>query len=64
MSQFFFILTLIAMGLVLVVWLGGIVSMTKGGKFNKKYGNALMRARVYAQALALLFFALALATAA
>ena len=45
---------------VLAVWLGGIVSMTKGGEFNEKYGNKLMQARVYFQGLALLFFALAI----
>lgn len=31
----------------------GIFSMTKGGEFNKKYGNRLMQARVWLQALAL-----------
>lgn len=60
MSNIFFILTLIAMLAVLAVWLGGIVSMTKGGEFNEKYGNKLMQARVYFQGLALLFFALAI----
>ena len=45
---------------VLAVMIGGIVSMTKGGEFNEKYGNRLMQARVYLQALALFFFALAI----
>ena len=47
---------------VLAVMVAGMVSMTKGGEFNKKYGNKLMRARVYLQGLALVFFALAIAT--
>jgi len=40
----------------------GIVSMFRGGDFNRRYGNKLMRARVILQGitlvlLALLFFA-------
>ena len=40
----------------------GIVSMFRGGEFNRRYGNKLMRARVTLQfitlvLLALLFFA-------
>jgi hypothetical protein len=34
----------------------GIVSMAKGGEFNRKYGNKLMRARVGLQGLAILLF--------
>jgi xanthine/uracil permease len=34
----------------------GIVSMAKGGGFNKKHGNKLMRARVALQGLAILLF--------
>ncbi len=34
----------------------GVVSMAKGGDFNKKYGNTLMRARVALQGLAILLF--------
>jgi hypothetical protein len=30
--------------------------MAKGGEFNKKYGNKLMRARVALQGLAILLF--------
>ena len=36
----------------------GIGSMTKGGDFNKKYGNKLMRIRVIAQGVALAALAL------
>jgi hypothetical protein len=60
MSGFFFIATIVAMLLTLVVLGAGIVSMTKGGEFNAKYGNKLMRARVYMQGIALALFALAI----
>ncbi len=53
----------IAMGLallsVLVVLGLGLFAMTKGGDFNKKYGNRLMQARVTLQGLALALLALA-----
>jgi hypothetical protein len=34
----------------------GVFSMAKGGEFNKKYGNTLMRARVVLQGLAIVLF--------
>ena len=34
----------------------GVFSMAKGGEFNRKYGNKLMRARVALQGLAILLF--------
>jgi hypothetical protein len=43
--------------LALVLTLGflftGVLSMFKGGEFNKKYGNRLMRGRVAVQAVAI-----------
>ncbi|HEY8963578.1 MAG TPA: HIG1 domain-containing protein [Alphaproteobacteria bacterium] len=36
----------------------GFVAMGRGGEFNQKYGNKLMRVRVMAQGAALLFLAL------
>ena len=49
MAAFFFILT----GLFAVLTLGslmvGVVSMGKAGDFNRKYGNKLMRLRVFFQ---------------
>ena len=47
-------LTCIAVFGVLVL---GIISMMKGGEFNKKYGHTLMRLRVGFQAASLLFLA-------
>jgi hypothetical protein len=49
MATFFFILT----GLFALLTLGslmvGVVSMGKAGEFNRKYGNKLMRLRVFFQ---------------
>ena len=61
MSSFFLILTIVTMVAVLITLIVGIVSMTTGGEFNKKYGNKLMRVRVILQGIALLFFGLYLA---
>lgn len=38
----------------------GLFSMVKGGEFNKKHGNKLMRWRVGLQAVALILFVLAM----
>jgi hypothetical protein len=38
----------------------GVFSMVKGGEFNKKYANQLMRWRVGLQGVALLLFVLAM----
>ncbi len=54
---------IIAMLATLAVLVLGLVAMVKGGDFNQKYGNKLMRARVFAQGLALACFALAVLTA-
>ncbi len=51
----------VAMLAVLLVLILGIVSMIKGGEFNKKYGNRLMQARVVLQGVALGLLALAFA---
>ena len=59
MKTFFFIALLIAMLITLGVLATGIIGMARGGDFNAKYGNKLMRARVIAQGVALAIFALA-----
>jgi len=43
---------------VLIVLLIGIISMIKGGEFNKRWGNKLMRARVALQAFAVVLLIL------
>ncbi len=42
----------------------GLFAMARGGEFNEKYGNRMMRYRVILQGIALLMFALALITGA
>ncbi|NCO03045.1 MAG: twin transmembrane helix small protein [Alphaproteobacteria bacterium] len=59
MSRIFFILMLISMVLVLLSLIVGLVAMVKGGEFNQKYGNKLMRMRVTLQGVALALFVLA-----
>jgi hypothetical protein len=44
---------------VLSVLLRGIISMLKGGEFNKRWSNKLMRARVLLQGLAVILILLA-----
>jgi len=59
MKTFFFVALLIAMLITLGVLATGIIGMARGGEFNAKYGNKLMRARIIAQGAALAIFALA-----
>jgi len=47
-------LIVIALVAVVIVLFTGVVSMLRGGKFNKQYGNKLMRLRVGLQGLAVL----------
>lgn len=48
-----------ALALVLGVLIVGILGMAKGGEFNRKYGNKLMRLRVIFQFVALALILLA-----
>ncbi|MGQ0526751.1 MAG: twin transmembrane helix small protein [Alphaproteobacteria bacterium] len=59
MNSFFIFLMFLAITAVLGVLVAGILSMVKGGDFNRKYGNRLMQARVYLQGAALAMLALA-----
>ena len=60
MSTTFTILMVLTMIAVLASLVIGIFSMAKGGEFDRKYANKLMRARIFLQASALGFFILAL----
>lgn len=62
MSGFFFVAMIIAMLLTLAILIVGMVAMTKGGEFNAKYGNKLMRARVIMQGVSIALFALTVLT--
>lgn len=59
MNGTFFILMIVAMVAVALTLIVGIVGMIKGGEFNEKYGNKLMRWRVILQGVALACMALA-----
>tara|TARA_A100001037_G_scaffold110729_1_gene100982 strand:+ start:16853 stop:17056 length:204 start_codon:yes stop_codon:yes gene_type:complete len=55
------VLVIVGLAATLIVMGAGMVSMFKGGEFNRKYGNLLMRGRIISQAttvalLALWFF--------
>lgn len=52
------IIVLGALVVTLGILLVGVVGMTQGGDFNKKYGNRLMRLRVVAQFATLALIAL------
>ncbi|MEZ5648675.1 MAG: twin transmembrane helix small protein [Alphaproteobacteria bacterium] len=56
MSTFFFILMGIAMAMTLVILFTGLIAMARGGAFNERWGNRLMRWRILAQAIALALF--------
>ncbi len=59
MSKFLLLFIIAAMLAVLGALGLGLFAMTRGGDFNKKYGNKLMRARVSLQGVALALLALA-----
>jgi hypothetical protein len=59
MNTFTLILVTLACLAVVSVLVLGIFSMAKGGDFNRKYGNKLMRLRVVFQGLALALLAMA-----
>jgi nitrogen fixation-related uncharacterized protein len=48
----------VALAAVILVLLAGLFSMARGGEFNRKYGNKLMRARVGLQAAAIVLLIL------
>ncbi|MDH3594764.1 MAG: twin transmembrane helix small protein [Rhodospirillales bacterium] len=49
-----------AMLAVVAVLFAGLFAMARGGEFNRKYGNKLMRWRVALQGSAILIFMLAM----
>lgn len=59
MSGSFGVIIGLALAAVFAALTLGIFSMTRGGEFNARYGNKLMRARVIAQFSALALVALA-----
>lgn len=51
-------LMIVAMLSALGIVLAGLVIMSRGGDVNKRWGNRLMRYRIYAQSFAIAMFAL------
>ena len=48
-----FLLVLAAVGITVLILLTGIGGFARGGNFNRKYANKVMRARIVAQAIAI-----------
>lgn len=59
MHMFFIVLIAVSSIALLAVVVLGVVSMLRGGEFNEKYGNLLMRARVGLQGLVILLLVMA-----
>jgi len=62
MNTVFIVLAIAAALGTLAILATGLVGMARGGEFNKRYGNKLMRWRVGMQAVAIVFLALAFLT--
>jgi hypothetical protein len=62
MHTFFTVAFIVALVATVGVLFTGIFVMSKGGEFNRRYGNRLMRARVLCQGAAIALFALMLLT--
>jgi hypothetical protein len=58
MSTGLIILMFVAMGATVLVLFAGLFSMIRGGEFDRKYSNKLMRLRVLFQAIAIAIFAM------
>lgn len=52
LSDPLFLVVVVSVLLVLVILLFGIGAFAKGGEFNRKYANKIMRYRLMAQAVA------------
>lgn len=63
MSSFALIAVVLAMIAVLATLFVGLIGMARGGEFNARYGNRLMRLRVILQGVALLLVIVAAASA-
>ncbi|MEQ8602266.1 MAG: twin transmembrane helix small protein [Marivibrio sp.] len=59
MTGFAIFLMVAAMVMTLGIVFAGVFAMARGGEFNAKWANKLMRARVIMQFVALLMFVLA-----
>ncbi len=62
MGNIFFILLIVFLILTVIVLAVGVIGMGKGGEFNARYGNKLMRLRILCQLGAIASFVLYLLT--
>jgi hypothetical protein len=53
-----FLVTILVVGVVMAILLTGIGGFARGGEFNRKHGNRMMRWRLYAQAVAIVILLL------
>ena len=53
-----FIIVILAMAAVVIILMIGIGGFGRGGEFNRKYANKLMRLRIFAQFIAVLLILL------
>ena len=60
MRVIFFVLVIAAAAITLGVLVTGVIAMARGGEFNRKHSNRLMRYRVIAQGIAIVLFAIAM----
>ncbi len=60
MRVVFFGLVIVAPLITLGVLITGVFAMARGGEFNRRHSNNLMRMRVIAQGVALTLFAIAM----
>lgn len=53
-----FVIVILAMATVAIILMVGIGGFGRGGEFNRKYANKLMRLRIFAQFIAVLLILL------
>ena len=58
MDDPFFVVVLVSVLVVAVILMIGIGGFAKGGSFNRKYSNKLMRLRIVAQLIAVVLIAI------
>ena len=58
----FGVLTIVALCVTAIILVVGLTGFYRGGEFDRKYGNWMMRARVVSQAVTVVFLVLFLLT--
>ena len=60
MTTLAIIMMVVAMLVTVGILFVGIIGMARGGEFNQKWGNRLMRYRIVAQFIALVMFGISI----